>query len=72
MKAQPLAPVQRVALTYEEAAGALGVSVSHFKRHVLPHLRVVRMGSARIVPVAELHRFTETQATITAGRCTVE
>ena len=34
-------PVPRVALTREEAAGALGVSLAHFKRHVQPHLRLI-------------------------------
>jgi len=64
MKAQPTAPVPRVALTREEAAVSLGVSLSHFARHVAPELRVVRSGSVRLVPVAELERWAEKNATM--------
>ena len=59
MKAQTLAPVPRVALTREEAAASLGLSLRHFERHVQPHLRIVRSGSVRLVPVAELERWAE-------------
>jgi hypothetical protein len=64
VKPQPLAPVPRAALTLDEAAGSLGVSSSSFKRHVLPHLRVVRRGSLRLVPVAELQRWLEREASL--------
>jgi excisionase family DNA binding protein len=64
MKAQPLAPVPRVALTREEAAASLGLSLRHFERHVQPHLRLVRSGSVRLVPVAELQRWTERSAAL--------
>lgn len=67
MKAQPSAPVPRVALTREEAAAALGVSLSHFSRHVAPELRMVRSGSTRLVPVAELQRWAERSATLAGG-----
>ncbi len=68
MRARPVAPVPRVALTFEEAAGALGVSLSHFRRHVAPELRVVRSGSTRLVPVAELERWADTAATLAGDR----
>ncbi len=64
MKAQPTAPVPRVTLTREEAAAALGVSLSHFYRHVARELRIVRTGSVRLVPVAELERWAERSATL--------
>lgn len=67
MKAQPIASVPRVALTLEEAALALGVSQSHLRRHVLPDLRVIRSGSVRLVPVAELERWAERTATLAGG-----
>ena len=67
MKAQPLAPVPRVALTREEAAGALGVSLRHFERHVQPGLRVIRSGSTRLIPVAELARWADNAATLAGG-----
>lgn len=50
MKARPLAPVPRVALTFDEAAAALGVSLSHFRRRVAPDLRVVRSALCPVPP----------------------
>ncbi len=67
MKAQPLAPVPRVALTRQEAAASLGVSLSTFQRDIQPDLRIVRRGSVRLVPVAELEQWAEKNATL-AGR----
>jgi excisionase family DNA binding protein len=64
VKPGPLAPVPRIALTREEAAAALGVSLSHFERHVQPHLRLVYTGSARLVPVRELEAWTDRTATL--------
>ena len=52
----------RMALSRSEAAEALGVSVDHLERHVLPELRVVRSGRLRLVPVAELSRWVEENA----------
>lgn len=67
MKAQPSAPVPRIALTREESAAALGVSLSHFTRHVAPELRMVRTGSVRLIPVSELQRWAEHSATLAGG-----
>lgn len=47
----------RVALTRREAAASLGVSLSHFQRHVQPHVRCVYLGKRRLYPVTELERF---------------
>jgi excisionase family DNA binding protein len=52
----------RLALTKAEAAKALGVSVDHLERHVLPDLRVVRSGRLRLVPTVELERWIERNA----------
>lgn len=52
---QPIVP--RLALRKEEAAQALGISDESFDRYVKPHLRVVRWGSMRLYPVAELERI---------------
>jgi hypothetical protein len=38
-------PVPRVALTVDEAAIAIGMSARFFETQVLPHLRVMRLGS---------------------------
>jgi len=64
VKAQPLVPVPRFALTRKEAAASVGVSLSHFERHVQPHLKLIYSGSARLVPVAELQAWAERAATL--------
>jgi hypothetical protein len=53
----------RLGLTIEEAAAAVGMSESSFKRHVQPELRIVRRGSLRIIPVPEIERWLEGSAT---------
>jgi hypothetical protein len=57
-----LAPVPRVALTREEAAGALGIGLDSFERYVQPHVRMIRWGRMRLVPIAELRRFADQAA----------
>jgi excisionase family DNA binding protein len=57
-----LAPIPRLALTREEAAAALGMSVDSFERHVQPTIRLVRLGRMRLVPVHELERWLEENA----------
>lgn len=57
-----LGPVPRVALTRAEAAASLGMSLDSFERHVQPELRLVRRGSLRLVPVAELARWVDDAA----------
>lgn len=47
----------RLTLSRAEAAAALGVSLSHFKRHVQPELRCVYSGQLRLYPVKELERW---------------
>jgi AraC-like DNA-binding protein len=59
---RPVPP--RLALTIEEAARAVGMSESSFKRHVQAELRIVRRGSLRIVPVSEIERWLESNATL--------
>jgi predicted nucleic acid-binding Zn ribbon protein len=58
-------PAERVALTRAEAAGALGISLDSFERHVQPKLRIVRVGRTRLVPVRELERWTKENAALT-------
>jgi hypothetical protein len=60
-----LAPVPRVALTREEAAAALSMSVDSFERHVQPSLRMIRRGRLRLVPVSELERWADREAEAT-------
>jgi hypothetical protein len=56
----------RLGLTVEEAAEAVGISESSFKRHVQPELRIVRRGSLRIIPVPEIERWLDGNATTAA------
>lgn len=64
MPERPAPP--RLGLTVEEAAKAVGMSESSFKRHVQPELRIVRRGSLRIIPVPEIERWLEGNATLAA------
>lgn len=57
----------RLALTPAEAAVAIGVSRDFFDEHVLPELRVVRVGRKVLVPVVELERWLERSAARTLG-----
>ena len=52
-------PIPRIALTRDEAAAALGISLDSFERHVQPELRLIRRGKLRLVPVAELERWAD-------------
>lgn len=49
----------RFLLTRREAAEALGMSLSHFQRHVQPHLRCVYSGQLRLYRPSELARWAE-------------
>jgi excisionase family DNA binding protein len=50
---------QRLAYSPDEAAALLGVSRSFFFEHVLPELRVVRVGRRRLVARRELERWLD-------------
>jgi hypothetical protein len=63
VKPQPTAPVQRIAVTREEAAASVGVSLSHFERHIQPELRLIYSGKARLVPIRELEAWADRSAT---------
>lgn len=56
------APIPRLALTREEAAASLGMSLDSLERHVLPTLRICRLGRMRLVPVTELQRWLDANA----------
>jgi excisionase family DNA binding protein len=57
----------RLALSKCEAADALGVSVDFLEEHVMHELRVVRRGRRRLIPVRELERWLETNASLAVG-----
>jgi hypothetical protein len=52
----------RLSLSRTEAADALGISVDHFDRHVMPHLRIAQTGQRPLIPVEELRRFLDSNA----------
>jgi excisionase family DNA binding protein len=56
------APVPRFALTREEAAASLGMSIDSFERYVQPHIRMIRCGRLRLVPVSELEQWARDAA----------
>ena len=49
--------VPALALPVEQAAASLGLAENHFRQHVLPHVRSIKVGRVRIVPVIELERW---------------
>lgn len=53
------AEVPRFLLTREEAAWTLGMSLSHFQRHVQPDLPTVRSGQLRQFRPQDLQRWSE-------------
>jgi excisionase family DNA binding protein len=57
-----LAPIPRLALTREEAATSVGMSLDSFERHVQPTIRMVRLGRMRRIYVADLERWLEENA----------
>jgi hypothetical protein len=59
---QRLAPIPRLALSREDAATALGMSLDSFERHVQPTVRMCRLGRMRLVPVVELQRWLDENA----------
>lgn len=52
----------QLALNRGQAAEALGMSLSHFKRHVAPEVRCVYSGSLRLYPVADLQAWLDRQS----------
>ena len=54
--------IPRLALTPREAAAAIGVGEDFFSEHVRPELQLIRRGRKVLVPVAELERWTRTNA----------
>jgi excisionase family DNA binding protein len=56
------AAIPRVALTPAEAAAALGVGPDFFDEYVRSEVRIVRRGSKKLIPLAELERWAEENA----------
>ena len=58
----PQSPL-RLALSPTDAAAALGVSRDFYDQHIAPELRVVRRGRRRLIPIRELQRWLDREAT---------
>lgn len=54
-------------LTRKEAAEALGMSLSHFQRHVQPHLPCVYSGQLRQYRPKDLEKWAEEEARVPAA-----
>lgn len=61
-RAKPKRTIPVLALSKQEAAEALGVSVDFFDEQIAHELRMVRRGRRRLVPVRELERWLSEQA----------
>ncbi|MGO9974398.1 MAG: hypothetical protein ACLP01_16660 [Solirubrobacteraceae bacterium] len=57
-----MAPVPRLSLNVKEACAALGVSWDVWRAHIEPDMRLVRVGTRKLVPVAELERWLAVHA----------
>jgi hypothetical protein len=53
---------RRFLLTRQEAAASLGMSLSHFQRHVQPYLRCVYSGQLRLYIPADIEAWAEKAA----------
>lgn len=60
--ARPVRALPRFLYTREESAATLGISLSHFQRHVQPHLKCVYSGQLRLYRPQELERWAELEA----------
>lgn len=59
---RPVAAVERILYTRDEAATALGMSIDTFERRVQPFIKVVPCGQLVLVPPLELERWVATHA----------
>jgi hypothetical protein len=59
---KPRPPVDLLAVGPERAAEMLDVSRDHLERHVLPDLKTIRRGRRIFIPVREIERWLEANA----------
>lgn len=60
-----VSPIPRTALTRDEAAVSLGMSLTSFEKYVQPEIKLVRIGGLRLVPISELQRWVDRKAEVT-------
>jgi excisionase family DNA binding protein len=51
-----------VAVNTTQAAAMMSVSRDTFRERIEPELRIVRLGARKLIPVAELERWTDENA----------
>ena len=56
-----------LALSIQQACGALGVSWDIWREHIEPEVRIVRLGRRKLVPVQELQRWLDAHAETPLG-----
>jgi hypothetical protein len=61
---RPRPPQRPVLVTKEDAARALGMSISHFQRHVQSEIKCVYSGQLSLYHWRDLERWAEDEATI--------
>ncbi len=59
---RPVQAVPRYALTRQEAAASLGMSVDTFERRVQPFVKVVPCGQLVLIPPAEIEKWIRANA----------
>lgn len=57
--------LKAIAVSRERAAIALGMKLTSFETYVQPHVRMIRKGKLRLVPVTELERWAGENAEFT-------
>jgi hypothetical protein len=57
-----------LALNVKDACASIGVSWDVWKAHIEPEVRLVRIGTRKLVPVAELERWLADHAETTLER----
>ena len=59
--------ISRLTVSPAEGAELLGVSRDFFDEHIRPELRVIRKGRLILIPVKELERWVDENATVTVS-----
>lgn len=59
--------VRQLALRFSDAARTLGISVESFERYVEPEIKILRLGTMKLVPVVELEQFIADKALRVGG-----
>lgn len=67
MSAKLRPEIPALGLTIAQAQAALSVGDEFWREHVAHEIRLVRLGSRKIVPVSELQRWLDAHAELATG-----